>query len=184
MKKTYLYFLVPLFGLIGFGAIYWNFSAGYEARELAKAKAIKEAKAEKLRLEAKNREIAIREAVQGQERRKKEREAKELKDRQDREAREAAIEAQRKARNDQDKFERTVARLNKEISTEKEIIAKILDDQKKLIDEDAFVKVYVKQAQSNAESLAKVLEKIAEADRKALEAAAAASAAAKAAKNS
>lgn len=180
MKKTYLYFLFPLAGMIAFGAVYWNFNEGYEAREREKARLIKEAKNEKIRQDAKNREKAIKDALEAQEQRRKERAAKEAKEEADKKAREAAIEARNKANADQQKFGRAVERLEKEIKVEEAAIAKILEDHKKLVDEESFLKIYVKQAQSNAESLAKVLDKIADADRKAAEAAAAA---AKAAKN-
>lgn len=183
MKKTYVYFLVPLIGLIIFGAVYWNFSAGYEAKEAEKARLVKEAKAEKLRLEAKNRELAIKDAIAGQERRKKERALKEAKDRADRDAREAATEVMHKAQRDQEKFARQVERLEKEVRTEKDAIAKLDDDKKKLVEEEAFLRIYVKQAESNVRKLAEVLDKIVAADA-ARAAADAAAAAAKAAKNS
>ncbi len=184
MKKTYVYFLVPLIGLIIFGAVYWNFSAGYEAKEAEKVQKTKDAKAEKLRQEAKNREQAIKDAIAGQERRKKERALKEAKDRADHDAREAAIEASHKARNDQDKFARQVERLEKEVSTEKTAIAKLEDDKKKIVDEEAFLRIYVKQAESNVNKLSEVLDKIVAADAARAAADAAAAAAAKAAKNS
>ena len=61
-------------------------------------------------------------------------------------------------------------------------IAKIKDDQKRSLDEQAFLREYVKRAQGNAQNLTTVLEKIDAAD-KAFEAAAKAAAeAAKAAK--
>ncbi|MCR6656056.1 MAG: hypothetical protein NVV63_09610 [Opitutus sp.] len=73
MKKTYVYFLVPLIGLIAFGAVYWNFNSEFEAKEEAKKAAIRKAKEDKLREEAKNREIAIKDALAAQERRKRKR---------------------------------------------------------------------------------------------------------------
>ena len=85
-KKSYVYFLVPLIGVIVFGAIYWNFSAGYEAEIARKEKIVREAKDEKLRQEAKNREKAIKEALESQERRKVEKAAKEAKQKADDEA--------------------------------------------------------------------------------------------------
>lgn len=183
MKKTYVYFLVPLVGLIIFGAIYWNFSAGYEAGEAKKALIIKQAKEEKLRIEAKNREKAIKEALEGQDRRRKEKEIKDAKDRADRDARDLAQEAQRKARSDQDKFSRHVDRLNTEIKAEKEAIAKLLEEKKKSVDEEVFLRTYVKLADSNVKELSKVLDKIHEADIARAKADADAAAAAKA-KNS
>jgi colicin import membrane protein len=164
MKKTYVYFLVPLVGLIIFGAIYWNFSASYEAKEAEKARIAKEAKEEKLRAEARNREQAIKDAIAGQERRKKERAIKEAKDRADREARDAAIEEQRKARNDQDKFTRQVERLEKEVKNEQDAIARFQATKVKLAEEETFLKTYVKLAQSNVKKLSEVLDKVIAAD--------------------
>lgn len=175
MKKTYVYFLVPLIGLIAFGAVYWNFSSQYGAKEAAKVAAIRKAKEEKLLQEAKSREQAIKDALAAQERRKAERAAKEAKEKKDQEERQAAVEARDKANRDQLKLGQQKERLEKDIKAEKEAIAKIEDDRKRAVEEQAFLKTYVKQAQANTKSLADVLEKInaADAARAAAEAAAA-----------
>jgi hypothetical protein len=164
MKKSYIYFLVPLIGLIAFGAVYWNFSAGYEAELAEKARIQREAKEEKLRAEAKNREVAIKDALAAQERRKVEKAAKEAKDKADQEARQAAIEAQNKANRDQLKLAQQVERLEKEIKIEKEAIAKIEEERKQALEEENFLKTYVKQAEANTKSLTEVLDKITAAD--------------------
>ena len=65
MKKSYIYFLVPLIGLIAFGALYWNFSQGYEAELAERERIVRVQKEEKLKAEAKNREKAIKDAVRG-----------------------------------------------------------------------------------------------------------------------
>lgn len=178
MKKTYVYFIVPLVALIAFGGVYWNFSAGYEAKEAAKVAAVKAAKDEKLRQEARNREIAIKDALAAQERRKIEKAAKEAKDKADQEARQLAIEARDKSYRDQQKLGQQVERLEKDIKTEKEVIAKLEEDRKRASDEEAFLRTYVKQAEANTKSLYDVLDKITAADaaRAAAEAAAAAAA--------
>ena len=141
MKKTYVYFLVPLIGLIAFGALYWNFSSEYEAREAAKKAAIRQERDEKLAKEAKDLELAIKDALASQERRK----------------------------------------IEKDIKVEKEAIAKIEADRKLAVDEQTFLKEYVKQAEANTKSLTEVLDKITAADKARAEAEAAA---AKSAKNS
>ncbi|ACB75624.1 hypothetical protein [Opitutus terrae] len=164
MKKTHVYFLVPLIGLIAFGAVYWNFSEGYEA-QLAKEQAdIRAKKEEKLREEAKNREKAIQDALAAQERRKAERAAKELKDKADAEARQLAREALEKAQRDQQKLAQQVERLEKDIKLEKDAIAEIEATKKRTIEEQEFLKTYVRQAESNVKSLSEVLDKIAAAD--------------------
>jgi len=182
MKKSYVYFLIPFLALIAFGGVYWNFSAGYEkvvAAKVAKAKAEKE---EKLRIEAKNREIAIKDALAAQERRKVEKAAKEAKDKADQEARQLAIDARDKAFRDKQKLAQQVERLQKDIKVEQEAIAKLEEERKRAADEEAFLKTYVKQATTNSKSLYDVLDKIAAAD--AARAAAEAAAAAAAKKNS
>lgn len=181
MKKTYVYFLVPILGLVAFAAVYWNFSQGYEARLAEKQRIIRQQKEDKLKVEAKNREKAIQDALAAQERRKAEKAAKEAKEQKDQEERQAALEARNKAERDQQKLSNQVERLQKEVKVEQEAIAKIEEDRKRAQEEQAFLKEYVRQAQVNTKSLSEVLDKIVAAD--AARAAADALAAAKA-KNS
>jgi len=178
MKKNYVYFLAPLIGLIIFAAVYWNFSKGIAAREAARVAAEKQKKEDKLRAQAKANEQAIREAVASQERRKAERLAKEAKEKKDHDDRQAAVEARDKANRDQEKLAKQVTRLETEVQTEKDAIAKLESDKKKLTDEQVFLRIYVKQAEDNVRSLTQILDKIAAADvaRAAADAAAAAAA--------
>ena len=164
MKKSLVYFLGPIAGLIIFGAIYWNFSSGYEAKEAAKTLAVKQEKEAKLLKQAKDNEEAIKEA----------------KDKADHDARQAAVDAKEKAYRDQDKYAKQVERLERDIKSEKEAIAKLEEDKKKSADELAFLRIYVRQADENVKSLKLVLDKISAAD--AASRAAAAAAAAEAAK--
>ncbi len=182
MKKAYIYFLVPLVGLVAFGAVYWDFSAGYEKREEEKIAAIKKVKNDKLLEDARLREKAVKDAVLAQEKRKKEKEEKDAKDRKDREDRENAVQARNKAFRDAEKLQKQAERLAKEISTTKEEIAKIEEDKKRYSDEAVFLKSFVVKVQGNAKALNTVLEKIAAADAAAEAAAKAAAAAAAAAK--
>jgi len=176
MKKSFVYFLAPIIGLIIFGAVYWNFSSGYEAKEAAKALKAKQEKEAKILEQARQNEKAIREANAGVLRRKAEREAKEAKDKKDHEARQAAMDAKDKAGADRDKFAKQVTRLEGDIKVEKEAISKLEEDKKRLVDEQAFLRIYVKQAEDNVKSLKNVLDRIVAADaaRAAGEAAAAA----------
>lgn len=163
-KKSYIYFLVPLLGVIAFGAVYWNFAKGYEAKIAAREKAVRDAKEEKLKQEAKNREKAIKDALEAQEKRKVEKAAKEAKDKADQEARQLAVEARDKANRDQMKLAQQVERLEKDVKVEKEAIAKIEEEKKRAVDEEGFLKTYVKQAETNTRSLQEVLDKITAAD--------------------
>ena len=184
MKKSFVYFLAPIVGLIIFGAVYWNFSSGYEAKEAAKALTIKQDKEAKLMAQAKANEQAIKDANAGVARRKLEREAKEAKDKKDREIRQMAMDAKEKAWADKEKFAKQVTRLEADVKSEKDAIAKLEDDKKKLIEEQAFLRIYVKQAEDNVRTLKLTLDKIAAADAARAAAEAAAAAAAKAKSNS
>jgi colicin import membrane protein len=174
-KKNLIYFLVPLVGLVVFGLFYWNFSSKFEAREAAQKAKIKQEKEAKLEKEAKDREKAIKDALAAQERRKAEKAAKEAKEKADQEARQLAIDARDKANRDQIKLAQQKERLQKDIKDEQAAIAKLQAEKKDALDEQTFLKNYVKQAQANAKSLHEVLDKIAAADaaRAAAEAAAA-----------
>jgi colicin import membrane protein len=164
MKKTYVYFLVPIIGVIAFGAVYWNFSEGYEAKLAAKAAQVREEKAEKLRIEAKNREQAIKDALAAQDRRRAEKADREAKEKADAEARQLAIEARDKANRDQAKLAQQVTALEKDIKNEKEIIAKLEEERRNAVQEHAFLQQYVKQAEANAKSLTEVIDRITAAD--------------------
>jgi colicin import membrane protein len=181
MKKSSIYFLAPVIGLIIFGAVYWNFSSGFEAKEAQKALVLKQAREATLLAQAKANEAAIKEANAGVERRKAERAAKDAKEKQDKDARQAQEDARSKAFNDADKFSKQVTRLEAEVKAEQEAIAKLQDDKKKLADEEVFLRGYTQLANDNVKSLQVVLDRIAAADaaRAAAEAAAASAAAAK-----
>lgn len=179
-KKNLIYFLVPVVGLVVFGLFYWNFASKFEAREAAQKAKVRAEKEAKLEKEAKDREKAIKDAVAAQERRKAEKAAKEAKDKADQEARQLAVDARDKANRDQIKLLQQKERLEKDIKEEQTAIAKLQQDKKDALDEQAFLKNYVKQAQANSQSLHEVLDKIAAADKARAEAEAAA---AKAAKN-
>ena len=115
MKKKYVYFFPPLIGVIIFGAVYWQYSSGHEARLAAsEAKARAEIQA-KLDADARSREKAVKDALASQEKRKLEKAAKELKDTADKEMREKAMQAKFRAQREADKVEQQVKRLKKEI---------------------------------------------------------------------
>lgn len=174
-KKNLVYFLVPVVGLILFALFYWNYSSNFDAREAAQKAKVKAEKDAKLEKEAKDREKAIKDALAAQERRKAEKAAKEAKDKADRDARELAIEARDKAGHDQARLSQQIERLEKDVKSEQEAIAKLEAQKKDALADQAFLKDYVKQAQANTDKLHSVLDQIAKADaaRAAAEAAAA-----------
>jgi colicin import membrane protein len=70
----------------------------------------------------------------------------------------------RKADRDQQKLAQQVERLEKDVKVEKEAIAKIEEERKRAVEEENFLKTYVKQAEANTKSLAEVIDKITAAD--------------------
>lgn len=179
-KKSYVYFIAPLVGLVIFAGIYWQYASTYDAKLEAVAKKQRAEREEKIRKENESKKAAVEAAVVAQEKRKQEKAAKEAKDQKDKDDREKAVQARAKAREDGRKFTDQVARLKKEVDLNKKDIAKIEEDKKRSIDEQKFLAEYVKKAEANAQGLSAVLEKIDAAD-KAAEAAAKAAAAAAAA---
>lgn len=184
MKKNYVYFVAPIAALIIFGAIYWNFLSGYEKEIESRALVIKQKKLEKIQADDKATRQAYDDAVAAQARRKKEKEAKEAKEQSDRDARQLAEDNMRQAEHEQRQLADKVKSLGKDVAAVKKEIAEIEEAKKEARDEEAFLRVYIKQAEANRSSLRTVLEKIQKADEaaalaKAIAAAAAAAAAAK-----
>jgi hypothetical protein len=179
MKKTKIYLIAPLIVLLVFGAYYWNFKSDYDAKQAIIAAEVKAKKIEKLKLEAVQREAAIHDALEAQKQRKKERqerEAKELKQKDDKENAKLIAE---KADQEQQKLLRQVEKLTKDVESEKEDVKKIEVQNKKEVEDEAFLKQYVKMAQESQASVAAVLMKIEAADVALAKAAAAAEKAAK-----
>ncbi|QYM78523.1 hypothetical protein K0B96_14655 [Horticoccus luteus] len=162
MKKVY--FIFPTLLLIVFIALYWNFNSKHAAVEAHKAQVIRQAKEDKLRKEAADREQAIKEAVAASDRRKAEKAAKEAKDKADKDARELALQARDKAFAERRKFSDQVAKLKSDIETEKRAIEKIQDDKKDAVTEENFLRDYVKKAEVQVKEYRAVLDKIAAAD--------------------
>lgn len=182
MKKSYVYFIVPFVSmLIFFFGFYWNAHKDFKQRAVDKVRIEREAKDAKLRKEFQDREVAVKAAIELQEKRKVEKKLRDEKDTRDKEARENARQAREKAARDADKFEATAKRLQKEIEVEKKEIVEVQAQRKRTVDEQAFLREYVKKAEDNSRNLAGVLERIDAADKAAEAAARAAAAAATAA---
>lgn len=181
-KKNYVYFVVPLLGLIVFAAFYWNFDSQYEAQQAQVIATAKKAAKDKVDAANRDRQKAFDEATAANDRRKKEKEAKEKADAEKADARDAALQDRNKALRDASNLTQKIDRLTKEVEATKKEVSAVEEDKKKAVAEQAFLKTYVKQAQDNAKSLESVLQKIKEADDAAVAAAKAAAEAAKAAK--
>ena len=164
MKKNYIYFVAPLVGLIIFGAVYWNFSKGYNKREAKRVADEKQKKEDKLRQQAKDNEKAIREAVAspGTPQSRARRQGGQGQGGQGRSRHRRRGPRQGRPRPGQTRQAGRAPREGR--AGEKDAIAKLQSDKQKLIDEQAFQKVYVKQAEDNVRNLTQVLDRIAAAD--------------------
>ena len=165
-KNRYIYFIAPLVGLIVFFGIYWNASKAYDEREASVVRDARKKKEAKLEQEAKNRELAVKQALEQQDKRRAEKKIKDEREAKEAEARAAAVQARSKASRDADKAEASAKRLQRDIDEEKKEITKIQADKTRYSDEQGFLLEYVKQAETNVKNLRGVIEKITEADRK------------------
>jgi hypothetical protein len=174
MKKAYVIF--PLLGLIIFIGIWWNYHSAHQERAQQK---IEQARAEfeaKRLQEARDREIAIKDALEAQEVRRKERAEKEAKEQANQEARQLAQENESKSAREKQKFASQVERLTKEVQVEKDAIAALEEQKRKSAVDLGLLRENVRLAQANEKNLLTILDRIAAADasRAAAEAAAAA----------
>ena len=177
MNKVYL--IVPLCSILVFGGFYINFARGYKAKLAEAAAKVEIARKEKLLKEAAARDQAIQNAIAAQEARKLERLAKEKIEEDKKLARQAAEDKREKAYNDKNKLTTQVRNLKKDLDELQGEIKKIELQNKSLVDEQTFLKGYVKQAESNVKYYYDLLDKIALAEKARAEAAAAAAAAKK-----
>jgi DNA repair exonuclease SbcCD ATPase subunit len=156
-----------------------NFDKGYKAREAAQKARQEQVKKDKAKQEIANREAAIKAAVDAQEKRKKEKEAKEKIEEEKRVARQTAEDQRDRAHSDRLKLTDQARRLKKDLEEVNAEIKKVEEEKKTLVDEQAFLKTYVKQAEANVKYYYDLLDKIAVAEKARADAAAAATAAAK-----
>jgi chromosome segregation ATPase len=166
MKKNYVYFIAPMVGLVVFVGIYWQYARGYDARMVEMHRKEVEAVQTKLNQDAKNREAAANSAFQAQEKRKADKKIKDAKEAADKEARDQATGVMRKAQTDANKLTTRVKGLTKDIDAEKKEIAKLEEEKKALLAEQAFQKQYVKEAEAHVTALLGTLDQIAAADKK------------------
>jgi len=177
MNKAYL--IIPLLGLLIFGGFYYNFAKGHDAH-LAEIKAKAEnTKKEKVRQQIKDREEAIKKAVEASALRTKERAEKDKIEEEKKNNRQTAEDKRLRANSDKTKLTDQVRRLKKDLDEVQEEIKKIELEKKTLVDEQAFLKDYVKKAESNVSYYRDLLDKIALAEQARAAAAAAAAAAKK-----
>lgn len=177
MNKVYI--LVPLIGLLIFGGFFFNFSKNYQANiEARQAAAAADLKG-KQQAEIKGREEAYKAAIVAQEKRKQERLEKERKEEADKQLQLDLLDKRTRTFDEMKRNRERVEVLKKDLAVVQEDIKKLESERKRNVDEQAFLKTYVKQAEANARYYYDLLDKIAAAELAAIEAAKAAAAAKK-----
>jgi hypothetical protein len=171
-KKTYAYIGAPVVLLLIFVfGFYLSGHKDYESRENAKIKAEQDARQARLAKEAKDREIAVKVALEMQEKRRRDKKEKEEIEVRDREAREKARTARDAVGREADKLEQQARRLQKEIETERKQLAEIQAEGRRIGTELDLVQGSVQKAQLNAKGMTGLIEHIDLADKAAAEAA-------------
>ena len=177
MNKVYLIF--PLIGLLFFGGFYVNFSKGYEAHVAAGKLKAENEKKEKARQQIVDREKAIAAAIEASKLRALERIEKERLDDLKKTARQEADDRRQRSFEERNRLREQVSRLKKDLEDLKAATVKIVEEKKKHVDEEAFLKTYIKQAEANVKYYYDLLDKITKAEADRIQAAKDAAAAAK-----
>lgn len=164
MNKTYL--IWPFAGLLVFAIFYLNFTKGFEERQHKVEIAKQEEKRAKILKDAELKKKAIEDAIVAQQKRMADRTAKEKKEQEEKDMRAALIERRNRAFDDVNKrLKPQLDRLKNDADEIKDQIAK-LDLQKKTnSDEEAFLRTYVRQAETNLKTYYDMLDKIAAAEK-------------------
>jgi len=170
MKK--LYFILPVIGVLVFGAFFWRFNADFESRELAKKEAQRQEHDAKIRADLEAKRKAIEDAIALQEKRKVEKAEQAKRAEEEKQVQLDLKDAADRARDERDRVLRQVDRLKTEISVEESALKKLASDKASLIAEDEFLLKYVKLAEDNQKSLEEILAKIERVDKDAATAAA------------
>ncbi len=171
MNKAYV--IWPLVGLLVFGAFYWNFTRTYSEKQRTEEVARQKAKRDRMLKEAEDRKNAILAAIAAQNRRIADRTVKEKKEEEERLARAALVDRRNRAFDDVNKRLRPqLERLKNDAGDIKDQIAKLELEKKQYSDEEAFLRAYVRKAETNVQSYVNLLEQLAAAEKARAEAAA------------
>lgn len=160
-----IYFIGPLAALALFAVVFINFKSGYREREQARVAAVAAAKESKLKAEVDARRQAIEAALRVQEERKKEREVKEARERVEKETRQLALDAREAAYRDQEKLNRQLERVKKEVAAAKEAQAKLEAVKAAALAERTFLRDFVQKAEASVKKFETVLAQIDSAER-------------------
>jgi hypothetical protein len=177
MNKVYIIF--PLIGLLIFSGFYLSFSNGYEARLAAVKVAAENVKKEKVKQQIVDREKAIAAAIEASKIRAVERAEKERLDELKKTARQEADDQRQRAYEERKRLREQADRLKKDLIEVKAGVDKVTEEKKKHVEEEAFLKIYLKQAEANVGYYYNLLDKINAAEVARAEAARIAAAAAK-----
>jgi colicin import membrane protein len=177
MNKAY--FIIPVIGLLIFSGFYFRFTSQYDERVKAELAKVELVKKERAAQDIKNREAAIKAAIDTQARRKLEREKKEAAEEAKRVARQEAEDQRQRTFDERNKLRDQVNRLKKDLEEVKAATAKVALEQKSHLEEEAFLKTYIVQAEKNQKYYSALLDKIDAAEKARADAAAAAAAAKK-----
>lgn len=177
MNKAYL--IWPLIGLLVFGAFYWNASRGFAERDRQVAIQKDKDRQDRITQDLLRRKKAIEDAIKAQEERKAARLVKEKKEEEERTAREAMVERRNRVFDDLNKRLRPqLERLKSDADSVKVDIKQLELQKKQYVDEETFLRGFVRTAEVNVKTYYDLLDKIKVAD----DARAAADAAARVAK--
>jgi hypothetical protein len=164
MKKSNIYFIVPILVLLAFFAYYLKFTSEYDAKQAAVVARDKAVKAEKIRLENVDKEKAVEDAIAAQKVRHAAVLAREARDQKQKDDRENASLNAGKADQEQQKLQRQVEKLTQDVKAAKAEIERIQGETKRSVEEEDFLKGFVTKAQENQARLSQVIQKIADAD--------------------
>ncbi len=178
MKKVYV--IWPVLGLLVFSAFYWNFARGTAERQHQVELRLQEERKARIIKEAESRKKAIEDAIAAQAKRAAERAAKEKKTEEENAARQALTDKRNQVFEDVNKrLKPQLDRLKSDADEIKAGIAQLEMQKKQYLDEEAFLRTYVLQAQNNVKTYYAILDKITAAEKARADAEAAAKAAKK-----
>ncbi len=164
MNKAYI--IGPFVGLLVFGAIYLNFSKEYAVKQQKAEQAIQDVKREKTRKELESRKKAIEDAIEAQKKRMADRAAKEKKEEEEKAIRAALMDRRTKAYDDVNRRLRPqLERLKGDADEIKQELAKLDLEKKTYGDEEAFLRVFVRQAETNVKTYYNLLDQLAAAEK-------------------
>jgi hypothetical protein len=175
---TKLYILIPMIGMAIFAVFYSQFNKAHQEKLTAAKVAQENERKEKAKRDIANRELAIKAAIEAQEKRKVERDERDRLEEGKKKARQDAEDKRQRSFDDRKRTRDQVERLKKEVESVKAEVAKLTEQRQSQLDEQKFLKDYVRQAEANTRYYYDLLDKLAaaEAARAAAEAAAAAAA--------